>query len=501
MRRSVPQVRLLPLRWVIPWIALSVAFVSREAIAQNPRSVLIGGRTATMGGAGTAAGNDSAMPYLNPAGLAGVPGDVFAVSASVYSWTSWKVGTALAPQGFPADLGPSVGEDRGTRATGILDLPSSVMYFKHLSLGPDMHAAVGMSLVIPSSSGFDLIATRKASFPSNAASYAGDVSVVERSSDYYLGPAFAIDLGGVRLGGTVYGLYTKASRAAKYSDTVLLANGTFPGQSTSTFFQDATSMSLVAVLGAQVNLVGKLWAGAAVATPSVSLGGTSVETAAQTVNQAMPQATTPTFTSHGMTADRNHTSGRPLRVNVGLAYEDRSRFSLAGDVGLFLRRADAIVSDGPEAHTDIVSGQPTRTYVVAGRTATNLEQVIDVSLGGEIVISSFALRFGAFTDLSQRKPFQTLNTVDILSLRGDRVGGTLGLGTIVGSFDSTIGIAYTRTTGQLNALDLTNPTAPGYPVGATANTVTFIISGAVTAAGAKKTITDTLPGGTPSPLP
>lgn len=41
-----------------------------------------------MGGATTAAGNDSSMPYLNPAGLTGLPADVLAVSASVQAFSA-----------------------------------------------------------------------------------------------------------------------------------------------------------------------------------------------------------------------------------------------------------------------------------------------------------------------------------------------------------------------------------------------------------------------------
>ena len=76
----------LPTRVVRALAALSVFASASGAWAQNYREMPIGGRTATMGGAGTAAGNDSAMPYLNPAGLAGVPGDIFAVPPDHDSW-------------------------------------------------------------------------------------------------------------------------------------------------------------------------------------------------------------------------------------------------------------------------------------------------------------------------------------------------------------------------------------------------------------------------------
>ena len=67
------------------------------AHAQNHNGVPLGGRTAMMGGAGVAAGNDSAMPYLNPAGLAGVPGDILGVSATVYGWGETRYDKAFLP--------------------------------------------------------------------------------------------------------------------------------------------------------------------------------------------------------------------------------------------------------------------------------------------------------------------------------------------------------------------------------------------------------------------
>jgi hypothetical protein len=53
-----------------------------ELYSQN---LPLGGRTASMGGAGMAFGRDSAMPYLNPAGLARIPHHTFSLSANLYT--------------------------------------------------------------------------------------------------------------------------------------------------------------------------------------------------------------------------------------------------------------------------------------------------------------------------------------------------------------------------------------------------------------------------------
>src|SRR5688572_30586020 len=107
--------------------ALSTTLVAGALHAQNYREMPIGGRTATMGGAATAAGNDSAMPYLNPAGLAGVPGDIFAVSATVYSYTRRSVQNLFYPSGTHPSFGFELERERfATSSVG--ELPSSVMY-------------------------------------------------------------------------------------------------------------------------------------------------------------------------------------------------------------------------------------------------------------------------------------------------------------------------------------------------------------------------------------
>src|SRR5688572_32671872 len=97
--------------------------------AQNLRSVPIGGRTATMGGAATAAGNDSAMPYLNPAGLGGVPGDVFALSATVYGYTHRSFDGFFVPQSPDPNgpLGELVVERQSFSTHSVGELPSSIM--------------------------------------------------------------------------------------------------------------------------------------------------------------------------------------------------------------------------------------------------------------------------------------------------------------------------------------------------------------------------------------
>ena len=88
------------------------------------------------------------MPYLNPAGLSAVPKDIFAVSAAVYSYTHRSVENFFYPTGTIAALG--IKEDSSSFATGsIAELPSSVMYFRHLDPAESkIQQKIGISLII-----------------------------------------------------------------------------------------------------------------------------------------------------------------------------------------------------------------------------------------------------------------------------------------------------------------------------------------------------------------
>jgi hypothetical protein len=159
-----------------------------SASAQNPREVLLGGRTATMGGTGTATGNDSAMPYLNPAGLAGLPGDVLAVSASLYAHTSRSYDPGFFnPKGFAPAFGDVTVSEESVTSSDVVEMPSSVMYVRHLG-GGDVHHVLGMSLVIPQASRSTVQATFEADAPGIGGTIRQSRAYSRASTRYYFGP-------------------------------------------------------------------------------------------------------------------------------------------------------------------------------------------------------------------------------------------------------------------------------------------------------------------------
>lgn len=471
-----------------------------SAFAQNHRELAIGGRTATMGGAATAAGNDSAMPYLNPAGLAGVPGDIFAVSATVYSHTYRSFRDYFYPNGTQPLLGYQ--KDSETFSTSsVSELPSSVMYFNQPSdPNAKIQHRVGISLVIPSARRVDLVASVRGRLANVSGTALETSSLNALQTRYYVGPSYAVGVGkDLRFGASFYGVYYRriVSFGSTSSFTILGGSTTssFTGQNS----QIADGLSIAPILGAQARVVSDLWVGLGVAAPSVPITGRS--RLASNSSGVVPDPTTgsPRATSETSAADTSFEAVTPLRVNAGVAWDRRESFSAAFDVHLYTSRSYTEVN-GAQTFESQRSGdltrQFTRSIVARARTTT----AVDFSLGAEYAFRrGFAVRAGGFTDVASTPELTSSINDDLYRIRLDRYGGTLGLGMKLGSFDTTAGVVLVHGTGRFGAAD-TWITGDVVPVRTTETTTMLVLSGAVTTAEAKKTIQETLPFNTP-PLP
>lgn len=480
-------------------LALLVLALPSVAAAQNYREMPIGGRTATMGGAATAAGNDSAMPYLNPAGLAGVPGDIFAISAAVYGYTHRSYQDYFFPSGTPPLLGYRLRQETFSTSS-VSELPSSVMYFRHLSDAEDhVQKRLGVSLVIPAARQIELVASVTGQLENVAGESLETASLTADSRRYYLGPSYAIGWGeSFRLGASVYAIYSRSSFATSGTNSISILGGTATSTYNGQNAQLADALGATAVVGAQLQVLPKFWVGVGLAAPSLPLTGrvrfTSESgnvTPDPTTGQPQPRSVTTTLDGHYLTRE-------PFRFNVGVAYDDRERYSLAADVHYY---GSGVRSefDGVKLVEDRWGGELTRRYAVRERGSTQMNSVLDFSVGAEVVLRpKVALRAGVFTDLSSM-PQLSRRLDDVHSLRLDRYGGSLGLGLTFGSFDSTTGVVIARGVGEYGAAD-TWITGEVVPVRATETSALLVISGAVTVEEAKKTIAETVPFTLP-PLP
>jgi hypothetical protein len=494
------------LRYLGVRLACLAAAMSWAAPALAQREVPIGGRTATMGGAGTAAGNDSAMPYLNPAGAAGLPNDIFAVSASIYAYQNLQIDDFFFPEGFPDAYGPADVQTKDISAGSIIEAPTSVMYFKRLSPpNSEYQMLAGVSLVIPSLEQTEIVANQRTRFETIDGTLVSSGSVARSRTDYYVGPTYALGIGkNVRLGLSLYALYVQEFESLQFTQFFTAAGGSIVSQVSNKRAIKRSSFGLAPIAGVQLQLAENIWIGAGLAPPSLHLDG-SLEREFESSGGGNDPANLASSTMESITtsvSDGHYYADRPLRLNLGFAYDNRKSFSLAADAVYFHARNNATAERGTLHGTDFRTGQLPRVVERPYGADVDVQPIIDLSAGAEIVLTPvFALRFGALTAFSNQPKFE-LDVQELYRFRMRSYGATLGLGITFGSFDTTIGAAYLHSVGTFVTLD-ERPESSGGTAGgpalvdASSNALFLVLSSAVTFEEAKETIRKTLPGDIP----
>ncbi len=473
---------------------------STPAHAQGMRNVPLGGRTATMGGAGTAAGNDSAMPYVNPAGMAGIPADVFAVSANLYGYSRRQVPKLSYPNGHLEALGRYRVTEEKLEASGVTDMPSSIMYFQHVGEpGDDMHHVFGMSLIIPNAVATEMVGSTTLTFDNLNAKATENVSVMRRMTDYYVGPTYGVSFSDrLRLGISVFALHTRLLSSIQLSSDNSFGGGAVSSRISAAGSVDGKAWGVVPVVGLQGALTEELWVGAAVAAPSYHLQGSYFVTADTSAVSADPNNLAALLpASSQKTATGSYQSARPLRVNVGGAYEDREAFSFAVDGWAFFERDNAQEIKVEERYTEASAGETTRTYRRNRTSTRDMIRAYGVSAGAEFSLSDIlSLRVGGFGDMTNHPAFKDSDDGPY-EIREDRAGGTFGLGFLLGSFDTTVGLVYTHGWGKMKVFDshseaahAANARGETYlpSVDTTFDSMLLVLSGAVTTEEAQEQI-------------
>jgi hypothetical protein len=495
-------------------LAMALLATSHRAAAQNYREVPIGGRTATMGGAGTAAGNDSAMPYLNPAGMAGIPGDIFAISATVYGYAVRNYDRLFFPGSTPAALGQVVIDSQKATSRTVSELPSSVMYFKHLNKpGDEIQHKVGFALVIPSARRDELIAHVNSRFPLAGADYVDSLAITQSVTTYYLGPSYAIGVRDTfRVGLSLFTAYTRQVLNLADRYTISLLNGSQMFRQTSEIAYEDNSAALVPVLGLQWQAAPKFWLGLAGSPPSIHLAGKRTGTTQGSGSAPDPQTGASIVTQSDSSLEVLSKFQLPWRMNAGIAYDDRQVFSAAADVSFYASGPVGSLH-GTQRFVETRSGDVPRSYALPfDVTGGHRNSVLDVAAGIEVPFYSFlSLRAGGFMDRTSTPP---IRSTDVSVQRLDHYGGTLGLGVQIGSFDTTLGGVLVYGTGQygaINAWGAVSGEPRVLPVDVHEYTAMFVMSGAVTTEEAKTQIGEfthipppELPGGaavTTAPVP
>lgn len=476
-------------------------FLSSPATAER---IPLGGRTATMGGAAVAAGSDSAMPYLNPAGLASVPGGVFGISATLYSYRVLTISDYFLPSGWNSEDELTYGRLKVQRdsmaSSTYVEMPSSLMYFGPMGdLGRHGNYKLGLALVTPEVERRELVGTFSGNLPDVNGSYERSTGLSYRRTDYYAGPSLALGFSlrpeatpgvppprkarhDLRLGVSAFAYYSRYHRVETASARLSALGGTARASAEWTAASGGESLGVVPVLGAQLRLVSELWAGAAVAAPSVHLWGW--RNANGTVASESTNADgTLAATEYDTVAAGDYRQGAPWRLTGGLAWDDRQHFSVAADITYRAPLQDAlhypVISRESYTGTGEISRRYTRTQ---DPVSVDLNATFDLSLGVEVVLGPmFSLRAGGFSDFSNAEPLRTDVNEQPNRTRLDQFGGSLGLGMNQSVFDTTLGLVYARGQGEISALDFSDQSAfTPRPVDAVQHAFFLVLSGTIT---------------------
>ncbi|MEE2785783.1 MAG: hypothetical protein VX589_00490 [Myxococcota bacterium] len=462
--------------------ALSASFVQ----AKNVRNVPLGGRTALMGNAGIAEGHDSAMIYLNPAGTAGTPHDVFSLSSNLYAYDWSQIPDLLHANGFSAErYGDVTVTSERNRVSQLRLVPSTLTYYKRLK-GSDreMVHVFGMGLLTTSSSNVAREGTLSAASPA----YQLRAEQTERFafSQLHLGFSYAMQpWSGFRVGVALLGTYASLSWSGQSISVEALENEAgqvFPERVyQSNLWLDGYSLGVGAVAGLQVKVWQNLWLGASLASPNLSLmgGGTTkdIEVHPENGGEGMPGGTD--LSAHHATIHAGIGQGElthvevnnPLRASTGLAYAVPGRFSVAVDVHYHAARRQFITYEDDLSLTVFHTGERRQRIQSKDTKKTDARSHVAFAVGAEYFVSpTLAVRTGFYTD------------PDIDVQRDDYIDWwtvSLGIGVISDGLESNYGIGYRHGRGRISNTGVFEPAIDNAHLDYVAHGVMFMVSGAL----------------------
>lgn len=418
------------------------------AFAQaNYRDVPLGGRTALMGNTGTAAGDDSAMPFLNPAGIAAVPGTVLSLSTTVHTFTALD-GEFFHPRGFGYPVGP---EESSLTTSYLTQLPSSLMYMTHLVPdGARYDHTLALSLVSPTAHALELTGSYHRPRPDVAGQVSEVRSLSIKTSDQYYGLTYGFGSPAVRLGVSAFALVQQHKLVAHESYFDARYDGALLDEASTDLTDEHRATSAVVVLGGQWTVARALRLGAGVALPSVS-----VWSHRHRLTDVVERGD---LTERDATIlEASSREQRPLRVNAGLALGPPDTWTLAVDGHWYAPRAGAFGHTGVEHVTSFRADDVARDYYRAVDERLAARGVLDASIGGEWITAHdlLALRAGVFTNTSPEDHLEDQE----YSMVVDRVGGSLGAGLKLGVVESSAGVVYQRGSGRITLEDHTSAQA------------------------------------------
>ena len=354
------------------------------------REFVVGERASGMGGAALAIGRDVDAIYANPAGLAFSSQDAISLSANLYGLETSRLRNGLAP-----------GDDASSST--FVSVPSAMGGVFRLS--PDWVG--GFGIFTPKYEEGRVILSR-----GNSARF---YNLAADDKTMWIGPAIAWRPPSSRLslGAGVFGVYRELS--------ISQSRYVFD-DSNYTFGAELKTLGLLASLGARYDLGEGWFLGANVHSPNMRV-----------YDEGKISANLISRDSTGdgsiYSSDVNADNRTPWQFAFGVGRESPGRWAFALD-GIF---------------------HPSSSYALASwnlngynyQQTLHLHSVLDVSLGGEIVVADlYPVRAGVYTAFSaSHVPTDPANT-DIVTSDVDMYGVTFSVGRRKDHVSVNIGIDY-----------------------------------------------------------
>ena len=416
---------------------LIVLCCSTPAFGQgNYQPYVLGLRTAGMGGAATAFGQDSAMSWVNPAGIARAGRDTLSLSASAYMIQQMSVNEFWSlSQDFQLQEGVTAEAGRGeVRSNKVSVFPSSVAYIFQLDDAANHMLAV--SAMVPYRASFDK--RSNINLQLGTVRWINEYQEIKTLTYYEIGPTYAARFGKFTVGLSAFFRYVPME-LDQYTENMLfstmLGEAVFSPQ-IGHARGNAYEMDFVA--GAQAGpFWGGFYAGLTVHSPSVHLGGSlRFENFGYFAGRDVDTGEGDFSVSFSTLGKNSIEIRTPLWFSLGLGYEKPGSFAISADVSYHIPYSYTSQS-GTQEYTVISSkpvegseNQHVETRVEKFDTQDKHQGVINANLGVEVYLSPrLVLRAGGFTDFSSTDiPSKSERTkYDTGFYEVDRYGATLGI--------------------------------------------------------------------------
>ena len=428
----------------------SLTVASTSAYADGYENVPAGSRTAAMGGAGIAAGWDSAMPLLNPAGLALIPNSVASLSASLYQTSVVSIENYVADGNtIPSRWGDLRLTEPGVESVEFGSFPSGLAYFYHVG-SSELPMTLAASLSVPRHINRRFILNTEFSGDPNGQAFGVSVSdnitTIVFEEQYVAALSWAMALKNLRVGASLLTSYTTYARSSDRSQLTALGTANFLRE----LVKEATfidSFDVGAIAGVQYRATDWLGLGLSVRTPSFHVHGTLDKSVDYT---RIESGAEPLIMVDQLIGKSDTARGFPMKIGAGVTIHGDS-WSLALDGQYFRPRQNEFRLVGTSINSSI-GGQDAATDRTSQVDASPKRvNVFNFALGFEYALTdSNWLRAGVFSegtaDQQADIAVQNLPRVSpefLFTFPIDRYGASLGLGTKLGPIDTTVGVRTT----------------------------------------------------------